>query len=79
LDIVSDVDLDYIRSYYSNPDRNGTIDFTNLNENNDATNVDLSLYLTKDNYKELAKGYIKKLTITLKYENNNFKLLNYKV
>lgn len=79
LDVVSEANLDEIRNYYSNPDRNGTIDFTNLNENDDSSNVNLSLYLTNDNYKELAKGYIKKLSIILKYENGNFKIVNYKI
>lgn len=78
MDIVSDADMDTIRNYYSNNEKNSTIDFANLYANNYGTNVDLSKRLTKDNYKQLAKGNIKQLTLTLKMEKNDFKIVDFK-
>lgn len=79
LDVVETVDIERLRNYYMNPEVNkNNLDLTQLENPEYMENVDLSEYLNKENYQEIANS-IKSLIIEIEVQKENIIITNFEV
>lgn len=79
LDVVETVDIERLRNYYMNPEVNkNNLDLTQLENPEYMENLDLSEYLNKENYQEVANS-IKSLIIEIEVQKENIIITNFEV
>lgn len=79
LDVVETVDIEKLRNYYMNPEVNkNNLDLTQLENPEYMENLDLSEYLNKENYQEIANS-IRKLTLEIEVQKENIIITNFEV
>lgn len=79
LDVVETVDIEKLRNYYMNPEVNkNNLDLTQLENPEYMENLDLSEYLNKENYQEIANS-IKSLIIEIEVQKENIIITNFEV
>lgn len=79
LDVVETVDIEKLRNYYMNPEVNkNNLDLTQLENPEYMENLDLSEYLNKENYQEVANS-IKSLIIEIEVQKENIIITNFEV
>lgn len=79
LDVVETVDIERLRNYYMNPEVNkNNLDLTQLENPEYMENLDLSEYLNKENYQEIANS-IKSLIIEIEVQKENIIITNFEV
>lgn len=79
LDVVETVDIEKLRNYYMNPEVNkNNLDLTQLENPEYMENLDLSEYLNKENYQEIANS-IRKLTLEIEVQKGNIIITNFEV
>lgn len=79
LDVVETVDIEKLRNYYMNPEVNkNDLDLTQLENPEYMENLDLSEYLNKENYQEVANS-IKSLIIEIEVQKENIIITNFEV
>lgn len=79
LDVVETVDIERLRNYYMNPEVNkNNLDLTQLENPEYMENLDLSEYLNKENYQEVANS-IKSLIIEIEVQKGNIIITNFEV
>lgn len=79
LDVVETVDIERLRNYYMNPEVNkNDLDLTQLENPEYMENLDLSEYLNKENYQEVANS-IKSLIIEIEVQKENIIITNFEV
>lgn len=79
LDVVETVDIEKLRNYYMNPEVNkNNLDLTQLENPEYMEKLDLSEYLNKENYQEIANS-IKSLIIEIEVQKENIIITNFEV
>lgn len=79
LDVVETVDIERLRNYYMNPEVNkNNLDLTQLENPEYMEKLDLSEYLNKENYQEVANS-IKSLIIEIEVQKENIIITNFEV
>lgn len=79
LDVVETVNIEKLRNYYMNPEVNkNNLDLTQLENPEYMENLDLSEYLNKENYQEVANS-IKSLIIEIEVQKENIIITNFEV
>ena len=79
MDVVETVDIERLRNYYMNPEVNkNNLDLTQLENPEYMEKLDLSEYLNKENYQEVANS-IKSLIIEIEVQKENIIITNFEV
>ena len=79
MDVVETVDTERLRNYYMNPEVNkNNLDLTQLENPEHMEKLDLSEYLNKENYQEVANS-IKSLIIEIEVQKENIIITNFEV
>lgn len=75
IDIVEEVDEEKLRNYYSDPEKGVNI-ISEIDKRSPNKKIDLTQYLNKDNYKELAVE-VKELNLIAKFEDSGIRIVEF--